>query len=161
MASRRRCYEKGSRADNDGFVSAEMTARKRSFFTFLFAQYTHDTNGIRARKRKAKRCIWAHNLSFGLLCYSSWGVISDQSKKTELCSVCSENDQLPPRSVICSLKRPFICHALLVFANNSCKSKTHPKCGFKSQKLKDRSSCRELSNGQIIQWATTSRMHFG
>ena len=65
-------YEKGSRADNGGFVSAEMTARKRSFFTILFAQHTHDANGIRARKRKAKRCIWARNLSFGLLYYASW-----------------------------------------------------------------------------------------
>ena len=64
--------EKGSRADNGGFVSAKMTARKRSFFTILFAQCTHDTNGIHARKCKAKRCVWAHNLSFGLLYYASW-----------------------------------------------------------------------------------------
>ena len=47
-------YEKGSRADNDGFVSAEKTARNKSFFTILFAQHTHDANGIRARKHKAK-----------------------------------------------------------------------------------------------------------
>ena len=40
------------------------------------------------------------------------GLISDQSKKSELCSVSSENGQLPPRSGICSLKRPFVCHAL-------------------------------------------------
>ena len=65
-------HEKGSIADNGGFVSAKMTARKRSFFTILFTQYTHDTNGIRARKRKAKRCIWARKLSFGLLCCASW-----------------------------------------------------------------------------------------
>ena len=48
------CNEKGSRADNGGFVSAKMTARKQSFFTLLFTQNTHDTNGVRARKRKAK-----------------------------------------------------------------------------------------------------------
>ena len=47
-------YEKGSRADNDGFVLTEKTARKQSFSTILFTQNTHDTNGIRARKRKAK-----------------------------------------------------------------------------------------------------------
>ena len=46
-----------------------------------------------------------------------WGLISDQSKKSELCSICSENGQLPPRSGICSLKRPFACHALRVFVN--------------------------------------------
>ena len=31
-----------------------MTAAKQSFFTLLFAQCTHDTNGVRARKREAK-----------------------------------------------------------------------------------------------------------
>ena len=71
-ASKWDCHEKGSRADSDGFVSAEMTARKRSFFTILFAQCTHDTNGVRARKCKAKRCVWARNLSFGLPHYASW-----------------------------------------------------------------------------------------
>ena len=45
------------------------------------------------------------------------GLIAEQSKKSELCSVYSENGQLPPRSDIRSLKRPFVCHALRVFAN--------------------------------------------
>ena len=46
-------------------------ALRRSFFTILFAQHTHDANGVRARKRKAKGAFGARNLSFGLLCYSS------------------------------------------------------------------------------------------
>ena len=82
-----------------------MTVKERSFFTILFTQCTHDACGVRARKRKAKRCIWARNLSFGLLCHSSGGLISDQSKKSELCSVCSENGQLPPRSGIRSSEK--------------------------------------------------------
>ena len=50
-------------------------------------------------------------LSFGLLCCSGGGLISDKSKKSELHSVHSENGQLPPRSGICLSKRPFVCHA--------------------------------------------------
>ena len=41
-------------------------------FSRFFLHNTHDANGIRARKRKAKRCIWACDLSFGLLCHASW-----------------------------------------------------------------------------------------
>ena len=29
----------------------------------------------------------------------------------------ADDGQLPPRSGICSLKRPFVCHALRMFAN--------------------------------------------
>ena len=103
---------------NGGFISAEMTARKRSFFTILFTQHTHNTNGIRAHKRKAKRCGWAHHLSFGLLCYASWFQFPTKLKRVSFA--------LPIPRMVNSLqglafvhqKRPFVCHGLRMFANN-------------------------------------------
>ena len=55
-------------------------------------------------------------MSFGLLCCSSGGSISNQSKKSEHHSVHSKNGQLPPRSGICASKRPLVCHASRMFA---------------------------------------------
>ena len=116
-ASKFNWCEKGSRADNGGFVSAKMTARKRSFFTILFAQHTHDTNGIRARKRKAKRCIWDRNLSFGLLYYASWLQFPTEAKRVSFAlSVPRMVNSLQGLAFV-RQKRPFVCHALRVFAN--------------------------------------------
>ena len=56
----------------DHSVPWNLQVVQRPYISCWCSPQEEDANGVRARKRKAKMCIWARKLSFGLLHYASW-----------------------------------------------------------------------------------------